>query len=565
MINYKNKSIALCSMALALLTVLNACKKYNNPPQIFEEYGSGLNGQAERKVLIITIDGLAGAELQKVSPPNIGDLAKTSKYTYNVLTDAVSSDAATWASMLTGVSSAKHGIVNDSYIPVADQGDPDAPTPIFPTFLSRLLDVRPEFKTVTITTDAALNKYMIHADHRILPANDAAVKDSAVNIVQNNSAKAILVDFRDVEAAGKAVGYSADNAEYKTAITKTDEYIGAITTALKTRKNYANEDWLVIVTTNRGGSDTNPKPGFIICSNPNLKQGEVTKSGFNTMHFTGTTTDAYVKNDNGLYDAGTNKDFTVQIQVKINSSSYYPCFFSKSTGISGSTITGWMILQSGTEYGVEFGGSANGGHGKIQIGGNAIVDGKWHTITITVKLSNGVRTATVYTDGIQIGSADITSTNNISTPNPLTIGYRPGDIANAYADFYAGDVEYFNTALDGATILANIGLKDITKHPNYGNLTGYWPIDDGGGAVISNLAPTGYNMLMKGPATWDALGNDIPISRTPQNVVDGAVSIVATGPDVAGLTFYWLKVPVSSDWSLDGVGWLSNYELEFIK
>jgi hypothetical protein len=564
MINYKIKSISLCSLALGLLTVLNACKKYENPPQIFEEYGSGLNGQAERKVLIINIDGLAGAELLKVNPTNISALTKTAKYSYGVLPDAVSSDAGTWASMLTGVSSAKHGIVDDTYIPVADQGDPDAPVIPYPTFLSRLLDVRPEFKTVTITTNEALNRYMIHADHRILPQNDAAVKDSAVNIVQSNNSKAILVDFRDVEAAGKAFGYSADLPDYKAAIEKTDGYIGEITTALKARKTYAAEDWLVIVTTNRGGSDTNPKPGFIICSNPSLKSQEITKSGFNTMHFSGTSTNAVIKDDNGLYDAGTDKDFTVQLQIKMNASNYYPGFFSKSTGVSGSVTTGWTMFQQGTDYGVIFGGSANGGKGKTQLLGNSIVDDKWHTITMTVKLSGGVRTVTLYTDGVPVGSADITGTKNISTSNPLILGHKNVDGSDAL-DFYAADVEYFNVALDDATVLANIALKDITKHPYYSNLTGFWRIDDGGGAIVSNLAPVGYNFLMKGTSVWDALGNDIPVSRVSQNVTDGAVSIVATGPDVAGLTFYWLKVPISSDWSLDGVGWLSNYELEFIK
>lgn len=564
MINYRNKSISLCSLALVLLTVLSACKKYPNPPQIFEEYGNGINGQAERKVLIINIDGLAGAEVQKVTPPNMATLIKTGKYTYGVLADAVSSDAATWASMLTGVSSAKHGIIDDTYIPVADQGNPDAAVPAYPTFLSRLLDVRPEYKTVTITTDAALNRYMIHADHRILPTNDAAVKDSAVNIVQNNNAKAILVDFRDVEAAGKAVGFNADVPDYKAAIEKTDGYIGEITAALMARKTYATEDWLVIVTTNRGGSDSNPKPGFIICSNPSLKSQAVTKSGFNTMHFSGTSTNAVIKADNGLYDAGTNKDFTVQLQIKMNAANSYPGFFSKSTGVDGGTTTGWTMFQQGTDYGVIFGGSANGGNGKTQLLGNTIVDDKWHTITMTVKLSGGVRTATLYTDGLPVISGDISGTKNLSTSNPLILGHRNVDGSSAL-DFYAADVEYFNVALDDATVLANIALKDITKHPYYSNLTGYWRIDDGGGAIVANLAPAGYNFLMKGTAVWDALGNDIPVSRDSQNVADGAVSIVATGPDVAGLIFYWLKVPTSSDWSLDGVGWLSNFEQEFLK
>jgi hypothetical protein len=70
---------------------------------------------------------------------------------------------------------------------------------------------------------------------------------------------------------------------------------------------------------------------------------------------------------------------------------------------------------------------------------------------------------------------------------------------------------------------------------------------------------------MRGSGSWDALGNDIPATRTPQTLTDGTLSIVATGPDVAALTYYWLRVPVKSDWSLDGTPWITYFEIEYIK
>ncbi|SDM77285.1 Type I phosphodiesterase / nucleotide pyrophosphatase [Pedobacter steynii] len=561
----KLKNTLLFTGALIIsATVFNACKRYENPPQVFEEYGDNGTNLATRKVLVINIDGAVGADIKTINPPNIAALIKTGKYSFTVLRDAIPTDGGSIASMLTGVSSAKHKIVDDTYIPHNGSDDDHSVITNYPSVFSRMLDVRPEFKTVTITTDVALNKYVIHSDHRILNATDALVKDSAVNILQNNNARMVFVDFRDVKTAGKAGGFAADAPAYKGAIEKTDGYVGEMVAALKKRKDYAKEDWLIIVTTNRGGDESNSKPGFLICSNPSFKEKGVSKEGFNTMHFKGTSTFATVNNDNGLYNAGTDKDFTVQLQIKSNVGNSYPGFFSKSTGVSGGTTTGWTMMQDGTKYSVIFGGSANGGTGKNQINGNAVFDGKWHTITVTVKLSGGVRTATLYTDGLQVATGNITAAKDLSTTGPLTIGHKNID-GSSNLDFYAADIEYFNVALDATTVKDNIALKDVTKHPKYANLIGYWPLDDGGGAVINNVAPTGYNFLMKGSGTWDALGNDIPGSRSPQNITDGTLSVIATGADVTALTFYWLKVPVISGWGLDGVSWISNFEIEFIK
>ncbi len=568
MIYYINKQkVVLYSLMFALAVSFTACKKYENPEQIFEEYGGSMEAAAVRKVLIINVDGAVGADVKTINPTNIAEMLKTSKYSFNELRDAVSSDAGSLASMLTGVSSAKHRIADDSYMPINSGDDDHAAIVNYPSMFSRMLDVRPEFKTVTITTDAALNKYLIHADHRILISTDAQVKDSAVNILQNNNAKVVVADFRGVKQAGIDAGFSPSATIYKAAIEKVDGYIGEMLAALKKRKEYANEDWLVIVTTNRGGDENTPKPGFIICYNPKLKSQGISKEGFNTMRFKGTGVNGYIKDDKGLYDPGANKDFSVQLQIKFNVNTYYAGFLSKSTGLTGQVSTGWSLFQSdGDKYNAVFGGSAYGGSGKVQVSGGVVSDGKWHTITMTVKTVGATRIASTYTDGVLNATGNIQGTNNLSVPTqPFQIGWKSIDNSGTGLDFYAADLLYFNTALDAAVIQSNIALKDISKHPNYANLIGYWPIDDGGGAVVSNNATTGYSFLMRGSGSWDALGNDIPASRSPQSLTDGTLSIVATGPDVTALTFYWLKMPVKSDWSLDGVPWISNFEIEFIK
>ncbi|BDW78589.1 hypothetical protein BFINE_43840 [Bacteroides finegoldii DSM 17565] len=55
--------------------------------------------------------------------------------------------------------------------------------------------------------------------------------------------------------AGKSGGFSANNANYITALQHIDAYIGEFLQAIDERKNAFYEDWLVVVTSNHGGKE----------------------------------------------------------------------------------------------------------------------------------------------------------------------------------------------------------------------------------------------------------------------------------------------------------------------
>src|SRR5690606_523470 len=159
----------------------------------------------------------------------------------------------------------------------------------------------------------------------------------------------------------------------------------------------------------------------------------------------------------------------------------------------------WVMIFNGDTWEVQIGGKANGGStARLGSGAVKVNDSQWHTLTLTVKTEAGVRTATIYTDGVKTNSGNITPAKSLTTTEPLKIGWRCQNYSGTNLDLYAADVVYFNVALDEATIKNNIALKDITKHPKYANLIGHWPVDDGGGAIVSNMAPTGYNMNLSG-------------------------------------------------------------------
>jgi hypothetical protein len=60
-------------LAILFVITVTGCKRYADPAPVFEEYGGDKN-LAERKVLIISIDGLSGSELKTIAPASIKKL-----------------------------------------------------------------------------------------------------------------------------------------------------------------------------------------------------------------------------------------------------------------------------------------------------------------------------------------------------------------------------------------------------------------------------------------------------------------------------------------------------------
>jgi hypothetical protein len=419
--NNKIYNTIFCVCAIGILGFAS-CKKYANPPAIYEEL-KGLSA-GQRKILVISIDGLTGSELQTVAPTNITTLQKNSKYSYNTLKTA--SDAAGWVSMLTGTSFVKHQISTDNFERAAgSSNDEHAPIVSYRNVFDYITQYK-SVKTAFVTPWANLRGYMRNADFAPAVSTDLAVKDSTVSILNSQTGLGtIFVNLRDVEAAGANGGYLATNANYKNAIIKADEYVGNIMTALKARKNYSSEDWLVIITSNHGGSSANPTNGFTLVYNPAFKPYELKKTGFNPVLFNNATGRASLINDNNLYDAGETKSFTVQMDVKFNSvPSGYSSFFSKSTNLSGQLITGWQwALYPGGKWVITTGGTLNGGSGKLQVSAPTAPGTNWHTLTMSINTTvNGVGVATarslkLYIDGNLEITSDILSRKSLTTTN----------------------------------------------------------------------------------------------------------------------------------------------------
>ena len=566
--NFFNRTIQLAVLICIFSVSVISCRKFYDPELVFEEYGVDTSSKLERKVLIIAVDGVAGSELNTLSPKNIKALQSSGKYTYS-LKPQDTTRASFLASIINGVSGSKHKIIDSSFIARDDhQSEDHESLPSFPTMFTYLLQYKQKLRTAVVTGWSSYQRFLRIADKSVYVSSDALVTDSSVNIIKNTPALgAMLVNFNEVDIAGKNGGYKITNNAYKTALERVDVYIGDILQAIKSRSNYSKEDWLIMVASGYAGSGSDLSDGFMIVSNPKLKEYEVKKVGFSTVKFgwdeSSSRVSAKLKNEGDLYNSGADKEFTAQISVRFDVAKSWPGFFGKTSGVSGGTVTGWTMTQTGAALAAMYGGSANGTAGKGQMDTDIqIVTGGWKTLTMTVKKEGNTRRMRLYVDGVTNNPAGVDLGNrNFNTTAPFTIGYIKVD-GSGDSEFYAADALYFNKALDEATIKSNLNIQDIKKHTEYASITGYWPLDDGFGPVMENKAPgaKGIDFVLNGPYRWRAMNDMPPPSRNIGNLNDP--SIIASIYDIPSIMLYWLNIEARPDWGLDGSAWLRSFDKE---
>lgn len=565
-INYRNLLPALT----LVITILASCKRYPDPPPYFETNTDTVTN-VKRKILLIGIDGAVGAEYKKIQAPVLESLKAHSKYSFESVSDESTTDAASWKTIVSGVSFSKHLIFDSSFIYTQQSGGaPHAAIKSYPSFFNFILssaksDTRSSFIS---SWGTMMSKLVPEVEDKVLAPNDAAVKDSALLRAKNGNSDIIVVHFNGVAKAGLANGFSAASQGYKDAVLKVDGYIGELINGLKARPEYnKKEEWLVIITGTHGGTGTTyggasqaEVNNLSFYYNERFKTTEFIRAGFNSVQIRGKgDVVAQIPDDGGLYNPNSDQQ-TISIKMKASSGGAYPHFFSKMEKFA--STPGWSLFTGGTAWALSV-RSANG-ESRIQGGSPNVFDNKWHTMTFKFMDSASKRWVVRYTDGGRTDLTDITTRGAVTSTSPLTIGWQADKTMPAVTAYFA-DCMIFNTALSDAEVAAMVCMTDIKQHPKYTNLIGYWPCNEGFGGGFRNNAPNAVNkdFILQGTYTWDPL-SDLPCT-TPV-VVTGPTqkALLVKNVDIASTVFYWLKIPVNSNWSLDGSSWLSSYELEFV-
>ena len=219
--------------------------------------GAELAAQSVPKVLLIGIDGVRADVLADVPTPNIDALAASGWYTAEARTTTPSVSGPSWSSMLTGVWPEKHGVTNNNFT----GRDYDT----YPGFLTRAERERPELVTFAAADWLPLAQLegggpVLEAtiDTRFTPdgydlgwaAADGEVTAHAVLHLGQADPDAMFVYLGNPDETSHQHG--SIGTEYRDAIALADRHVGMLIDAMRARPGYANEDWLVLISTDHG-------------------------------------------------------------------------------------------------------------------------------------------------------------------------------------------------------------------------------------------------------------------------------------------------------------------------
>ena len=271
------KRVRLILTVLLLGTITAACGEQPAPSVV---------QTATKKVLLIGLDGIRVDILAKAHTPHIDALIAQGTFSDTAQTRMPTVSGPGWSSMTIGVWAEKHGVMGNDF------SDNDYAT--YPDFLTRLEQIDPAFNTLAVMvwpplgttasggpmiSDAIDVKLNIEGDSLGYGPADSLAVVAAVAQLVNENPDAAFVYLGNTDVIGHETSSLAP--EYQAAIETADAHVGALVAALKQRPTYAEEDWLILMSTDHGRRDDGGHGGdspqehriFYLASGPSALQG----------------------------------------------------------------------------------------------------------------------------------------------------------------------------------------------------------------------------------------------------------------------------------------------------
>ncbi|OCX52260.1 hypothetical protein BEL04_12345 [Mucilaginibacter sp. PPCGB 2223] len=531
------------------------------------------------KVLYLIVDGARGWSVRDAGTTNIAALTNNAIYSWYSVSDSLANDGNGWADLLTGVTKAKHKVIDNTF-----NGNN---LNQYPTIFRRIRDQKPDTRIAMFAASPIFNaNFSANTDQSQLFANDAAVATGIIGELGNDAASLIVGEFNGVNAAGMQYGYDNSFPQYKNAILQFDQYLGQIMTALKARKTYAKENWLVVVTSNHGGPASipaaqndgtvfsyTPVSTFTIIYNasyqPKLIDKPFTGNKYigNFLHLYSTANNdvnsvfAKVKNNNAIYNLGDTSSFTIEFKVKksIRAGVYsynWPIILSKKdTSLTVRTGRGWSLAIEINTWRLLL---YNANNVSFAINGGNLLDGNWHSCAVVITNKNFNRVVRMYQDGLLVGSETVipATIGNIDNSAPLRMGYIKTDNTNTF-DGYLSDIRIWKVAVPDAVIAQYACNTTIDKsHPYWNYIIGYWPGNDGSGLVIKDLSPANNNFNISVGTTTTLQWNSLSDIICPPSTAFLS-TLVPRNVDLPRQILSWFTISPPDNWLLDGRVWLN--------
>ena len=511
------------------------------------------HGQIQKKVLIIGIDGCRTDALIQAQTPNIDALITNGIYSPNALNDDITISGPGWSAILCGVWSGKHLVTGNDFT-INDYEN-------YPSLFKHAEDFDSNINTLSICHWDPINDHIVqnHVDFKLNVSSDAEVSSQAASYISSNDPDLIFLHFDDVDHAGHSYGFNPTISQYISAIETTDAYIIPIINAIEQRPNYANEDWLVLISSDHGGvgnshggtsiehrevpfiASGNNVPTQLILKDSTLVSNNATNclGDLPELKFDGNNDYTEVP-ANALFDFGDNQDFTVECRVRTTSSGDIAIIGNKDwdSGVNPGFVFSFKY-PAGPEWKVNIGDGSS--RADIDIGG-LIADNEWHTLSVSFDRDGMMK---MYENGQFVSELDISSIGNINNGQGLFFGT---DVNSSY-DFQGSvaEVRVWNTIIDANTI-GDWHCNTIeNSHPNSGNLIGYWKMDEGSGNQILDASGNGNNGNIVN-ALWEDSDSSYVYNY------DATPKIT----DVAVTALTHLCVAVPPPFEFDGISWVDE-------
>lgn len=209
------------------------------------------------KVLMIGIDGVRPDLLAAARTPNLDRLAREGSYTASARTGYPSVSGPGWSSFLIGVWPDKHGVLDNEFEGKAYDDYPDV--------LSRLEALRPALVTYAaadwlplvtddhngpVISDRVDRKFIVDGYDTGWAEADSMVVDDAVRTLSTEDPDLAFVYLGNPDEVSHTSG--GIGAEYVAALERADGEVGRLIEAVRSRSSAAEEDWLVLVSTDHG-------------------------------------------------------------------------------------------------------------------------------------------------------------------------------------------------------------------------------------------------------------------------------------------------------------------------
>ncbi|MBT3836359.1 alkaline phosphatase family protein [Candidatus Woesearchaeota archaeon] len=229
------------------------------------------------KVIVVGIDGLGGRYINSQNAPFISSLFKKGTYTTKMENVAITTSAPNWTSLLSGVDSKKHGIVDENWKSRRDKSLP------FPTILDFLYNTKKDFSIFysgSVKRSIEKNIVLKSSYHTKWSLSDQGSLRNAISQINKKQPDFLFLHFDLVDVFGHIFGYGSKL--YNWMARRTDSKVKKLVDLLHQKKLMENTTLIITsdhggIKRNHGGNTPEEKETFFVIVGPNVNQNKTIK------------------------------------------------------------------------------------------------------------------------------------------------------------------------------------------------------------------------------------------------------------------------------------------------